>query len=124
MIPEDRLFVAIIDNAIDASLRRPLGDLPEYDCAVGCKRWTAIRDKRVKLRDDEDNRLDGRDTINSEYMALLYKMVHHADIEPLRLLLRECWDNIDNNPDASLQYRKIFDSQKMSMDDRREWHET
>ena len=119
MTPEDRLFAAIIDNAVDASLLAPLGELPDYDCAVGCKRWIQIRDKRRRMREQEENRIDGKETVNSEYMAILYKMVYHTSIKPLRLLLEDCWDKVESMPEQSLEYRKIFDEKSQSMADRR-----
>lgn len=124
MIPEDRLFAAIIDNAVDASLREPVGKLPDYKGEIGSKQWVRIRDKRRELNEKEENRLDGKERVNSAYLAILYKMVYHTSIEPLRLLLQNCWSSIEANPEKSLHYRKIFDKKSQSMADRREWHET
>ena len=123
MTPEDRLFAAIIDNAVDASLLAPPGELPDYDCVVGCKRWVQIRDKRRRMREQEENRIDGKDTVNSEYVALLYNVVHHVNMEPLIVLIRDCWKKIEIDPSLSLYYRKIFNKKSQSMADRREWHE-
>lgn len=121
MTPEDRLFAAVIDNAIDASLRMPMGELPEYDCQIGTKEWITIRDKRRKIREDEENRLEGKEAVMSEYLALLYKMVYHTSIDPLRKLLQYCWGTIEAIPEQSLKYRKILDRESMNMADRKEW---
>lgn len=107
--PYINLYKAIIDNCITASLMRPVGELPDYECEPDkVREWQNTRDSRRRMREREEDRLEAQDDLMTEYMAMLYWVVYKQDIKPVRELIQIAWEEIEKNPNLSAKYKDVF----------------
>ena len=108
MTPEQNLWCAVVDRAVEDSLADPIGAMPDYDHERGSKPWKAISEKRRAMSLREYNRLDAKDCLMGSHMESVYMRAHGRSIKPLRAILRVIWDKIEHDPLVASEYRRVF----------------
>ena len=88
---------SVLSVALQDSMRTPQ-TLPDYTVAVSdCNQWRNTRDKRKRIRDDNNAILSGR-----AYVRDFFK-----DAECIAKLER-VWNEVDADPSISLDYRRLI----------------
>ena len=88
---------SVLSVALQDSMRTP-HVLPDYPAAMSStNEWRNIRDKRKRLRDDNNAILSGRD-----YVRDFFKGTDCIE------RLEKVWDEVDENPGTSLDYRRLL----------------
>ena len=86
---------SVLSVALQDSMRSPQ-PLPDYPTAMSStNEWRNIRDKRKKLRDDNNSILSGR-----EYVRDFFKCSECLG------KLEKVWNEVDADPSTSLDYRR------------------
>ena len=121
MTPEQNLWAAVVDRAVEDSLDDPIGRLPEYTSKEQDDEWKRVRDKRCNMHTREWTRVDAKQCLMGEHMSGVYYRAHGRSIEPLRRLLVTMWRSIEKRPSLAVTYRKIYNNNLGNREDRREW---
>jgi len=113
---EISLLKAIIDQAITDSLREPLDEasLPKLPPGMSSSetRYQTIQQKRKTDRNHEYHRTTSQYDLAGEYIKGLYAVCYKEDIAGLLEELRKAWADIEDHPDKSAYYTKIFKAKR------------
>ena len=116
MTNEILLWKAMIDQAITDSLREPLDEasLPELPPGMSSDetRYQTIQQKRKVTREHECHRTTAQYDLAGEYIKGLYAVCYKEDITGLLKELRQAWMNIEQCPNKSAYYTKIFKAKR------------
>ena len=116
MTNEILLWKAMIDQAITDSLRKPLNEadlrpLPEGEDRGSSKYQTASR-FRWLARSNEHHRISAQHDLAGDSIAGLYAICYKEKITGLLKELKNAWADIEQHPDKSNYYVKIFKSRR------------
>ena len=117
------LWRAMIDRAIQDSLRKPLRekDLTPYPAGLSTDmtQYQTIRQSRTVARDNEKNRVEAQeDILGDTEFEWVYSECYDEDISGLREQLNIAWEDIKSSPDKSKYYMKQFNTKKRKKDER------